>query len=94
LNTAIISQQQVHELLGKLYNSLVTKPKAPEPEKPAASAAAVKVEVEKEEDGISDQYEDDWDNSDDGLDWGEKKKVEPIKAALGSAKPVDSEKDK
>jgi hypothetical protein len=43
-------------LLGKLYNTLEKKPKAPKPEKPAASAAAVgrKAEVEKDSDNISD----------------------------------------
>ena len=86
----------MRELLGKLYSFLETKPKAPEPEKPAASAAVGqrKAEVVKEDDNISDNYEDDWDNSDDGLDWGNKKKAEPVKAALGSAKPAESEADK
>ena len=43
------------------------------------------------DDDISDNYEDDWDNSDDGLDWGEKKKIEPIKNTLGSGKPKEPE---
>jgi len=47
--------------------------------------------VEKNDDDISDNYEDDWDNSDDGLDWGEKKNIEPIKSTLGSGKPKEPE---
>jgi hypothetical protein len=77
-------------LLSKLYEGLGIKPKAPEPEKPAASAAVGhrKVEDEKESDRISDNYEDDWDASDDGLDWdADKKKIEPVKISTGSKPP-------